>query len=242
MDLVALKTRLLVKLVPIRRDESECMMTVVPRSCLFRPGSPLPEIGPCEGRDSKKEEYCFSFLLFFHHLPPFFDQNAKTTFLIERRGLLIIDIFCHFWPFFFDQKAPFFDQKILVFSSTFSPFSHHGECGPHLFSQRRYRPTSYQGARDLRKFTQTHLFLSFFRQTGTGPRPTHCGPQGKLELCVIVIVKGKREFMMFACVSVCGREGERERRGGGVVVRCAVLCVWTLCLWCDVCVGGVCDV
>ena len=51
--------------------------------------------------------------------------------------------------------------------------------------------------------------------------------------------------MMFACVSVfCvergRREGEEER---GVVVRCAVLCVWTLCLWCDVCVWCVrCDV
>ena len=37
-------------------------------------------------------------------------------------------------------------------------------------------------ARDLRKYTQTNLFLSFFRQTGT--RPTYCGPQGKSELCV----------------------------------------------------------
>ena len=57
--------------------------------------------------------------------------------------------------------------------------------------------------------------------------------------------------MMFACVSVFlwGGEGERERRvsvfvrggegereGGGVVVWCAMLCMWTLCLWCDVCV------
>ena len=33
MDLVALKTRLFEKLVPIRRDESECVMTAVPRSC-----------------------------------------------------------------------------------------------------------------------------------------------------------------------------------------------------------------
>ena len=44
--------------------------------------------------------------------------------------------------------------------------------------------------------------------------------------------------MMFACVSVFvwRGEGERERRRGGVVVRCAVLSVWTLCAWCDVCV------
>ena len=47
--------------------------------------------------------------------------------------------------------------------------------------------------------------------------------------------------MMFACVSVFvwEGEGERERRGGGVVVWCAVLSVSVVC---DVCVCGVCDV
>ena len=135
--------------------------------------------------------FFFPSLFFFSSFHPIFDQNAKTTILIKKRGEKMT-LFCHFMAFFFlierllffDRKAPLFDQKFSLFSSKCSPFSHHGECGPHIFVQRRYRPTSYQVARDLRKYTQTYLFLSFFRQTGTGPRPTHCGPQGKSELCV----------------------------------------------------------
>ena len=161
--------------------------------------------------------------------------------------------FCHFLALF-DQEAPFFDQKkFSLFSSTFSPFSHHGECGPHLFSQRKYRPTSYQVVQDLCKFTQRQIcFSAFFAKQGLGQGPRTVALRANSSsvyreltrrvIIVIVIEKGKREFVMFACVSVCVCvEGKGKGRGGrgGVVVRCAVLCVWTLCLWCDVCV---CDV
>ena len=43
----------------------------------------------------------------FYHFTPFFDQNAKTTFLIKKSALLIEkkmlnnDMFCHFLTFFF---------------------------------------------------------------------------------------------------------------------------------------------
>ena len=130
-------------------------------------------------RVEKRAMVFFVFPLLFIISPLFFSiKTTKTTFFIKRS-------FLSKGPFFLIRRPLFFDRQILpFFSSKFSPFSHHGECGPHLFFQRRYRPTSYQMARDLRKKTQTNLFLSFFRQTGTGPRHTHCGAQGKSELCV----------------------------------------------------------
>ena len=45
-------------------------------------------------------------------------------------------------------------------------------------------------------------------------------------IIVVVSEKGKREFMMFACVSVCVWKGRERVRGGEGV----------LCLRCDVCV------
>ena len=75
MDLVALKTRPLKKEVPIRRDESECVMTAVSRSCFAL--ALLFQKSACEKRESKKE-FFFRFS-FFPSFAPFFDQNAKTT-------------------------------------------------------------------------------------------------------------------------------------------------------------------
>ena len=73
-------------MVPVRVDESECVMTAVPRSC-FALAPLFQKSDPAKSEDSKKEDFFFfSFLLFFHHLPPFFDKNAKTTFLIEKRA------------------------------------------------------------------------------------------------------------------------------------------------------------
>ena len=103
MDLVALKTRFLEELVPVRRDESECVMTAVPRSC-FAQAPLFQKSDPSRSEIRKKRNLFFFVSPFFHHFTPFFDQNAKTTFLIKTGA------FC-------SKNLSFF------FSSTFFPFS-----------------------------------------------------------------------------------------------------------------------
>ena len=143
------------------------------------------------GRKKRNHNFFVSFFpiicLLFSLL---FDQNTKTTFFDQKKEPNN-DIFCHvFRPFFRSRgffflviKRPLFRSKIFpLFSSKFSPFFIM-VCGPHLFFQRRYRPTSYQVGRDLRKYTQTNLFLNFFRQTEKGAM--HCvWPSGEIRaLC-----------------------------------------------------------
>ena len=192
MDLVALKTRLLEELVPIRRDESECVMTAVPKSC-FALAHLFQKSDPAKSQIRKKKRNFvspfFSIILLL-----FFDQNANTTFFIEKRGLLIkrgvpkMTCFVIFGPFskrlFFDQKAPFFDQKILPFSSTFSLLLIMVSVDHISFPSAGTGPLHIKGHETCASLPRQNLFLSFFRQSGTGPRPTHCGLQGTFEFCV----------------------------------------------------------
>ena len=104
------------------------------------------------------------------------------------------------------------------------------------------------GTRSAQVYPDKFVSQPFFAKQGRGQGPRtvalRANPSSlyrgltRRAIIVIVIEKGKREFMMFACVCV---EGKGRGRGGegGVEVRCAVLCLWTLCLWC---VCGVCDV
>ena len=106
---------------------------------------------------------------------PLFSINSH---FFRKKSCLNMTCCCHFWLLFL-IKRPFFIKRLLFsiknspfFSSNFSPFSHHGECGLHLFFKRRYRPTSYQVARDLRMYTRQICFSAFFaKQAGDqGPR------------------------------------------------------------------------
>ena len=75
MDLVALKTRLLEKLVPIRRDESECVMTAVPRSC-FALAPLFQKSDPAKSEIRKKRNLFFFHISLFSILSPHF--SIKT--------------------------------------------------------------------------------------------------------------------------------------------------------------------
>ena len=114
---------------------------------LFRPGSPLPEIRPCEKRDSKEEFFIFV-SPFFPSFAPFLSKrqndifDQKRSFLIKKRvPKNDMFFFCHFLALFFcDLKAPFFDQNFsLFFIKNVSLFP---------------RPTSFKVAQRLHR---THL-------------------------------------------------------------------------------------
>ena len=167
-------------------------MTAVSRSCFAL--APLFQKSSFAKSESRKKRNLFFFVspFFPSFCPIFLIKTQKRHFLIKKAALLIkkkrspkktfFDMFGLFFCWskgsFFDQKAHFFDQKFpLFFFIMVSVWTTSFFC-------RRYRPTSYQVSRDLRKYTETILCLNFFRQTGTGPRPTHCGPHGKSELCV----------------------------------------------------------
>ena len=64
MDLVALKTRLLDKEVPIRRDESECLMTAVSRSC-FALAPVFQKLAAAKSEWRKKSDRIVFVCLFF---------------------------------------------------------------------------------------------------------------------------------------------------------------------------------
>ena len=42
-------------------------------------------------RVEKRAMVFFCFVPFFHHFSPFFDQNAKTTFLIKKKSAFLIE-------------------------------------------------------------------------------------------------------------------------------------------------------
>ena len=152
VDLVALKTRLLEKLVPVRRNESECVMTAVPRSCfalafLFQKSDPAKS----EIRKKRNLFFFFRFSLFFPSFAPFLSKRQNDIF-DQKRSLLIKkrvpknDMFFVIFGPFCDLKAPFFDQKA-PFSIKIFPFFIKNVS---LFQ----RPTSFKVAQRLHR---THL-------------------------------------------------------------------------------------
>ena len=76
--LVALKTRLLEKLVPIRSDESECVMTEVSRSCFAL--APLFQKSAPAKSESRKKSFFFVSPFVFYHLLLFFIKTPKRHF------------------------------------------------------------------------------------------------------------------------------------------------------------------
>ena len=154
MDLVALKTRVLEKEV----------MTAVSRS-FFCPGSSLPEIIPCEKQVPKR----FFFLI-------------KKRWPFDQKNGLKHVIFCHVLPFF--SKGTFFWSKNSPFFIKKSPFSSVVSADHIFFSSAGTGPLHIKWHEIYESTPRQICFSIFFRQTGTGPRPTHCGPQGKSEPCV----------------------------------------------------------
>ena len=166
---------------------------------LFRLAPLFQKSDPAKSEIRKKRNLFFFVSPFFPSFAPFFFRSKRQNDIFDRKKGPFDqkkgppnNIFCHFFGlFFFDQKVLFLVKrslfsikKLSLFSSTFSPFFIMVSVDHISFPSAGTGPLHIKWPRDLRKFTQTNLFLSFFRQTGTGPRPTHCGPQGKFELCV----------------------------------------------------------
>ena len=62
---------------------------------------------------------------------------------------------------FFDQKGLFFDQKISLSSSKFSPFFHHGECGPPLCPAQVQAHFISSGTRSAQVYPDTFVSQLF---------------------------------------------------------------------------------
>ena len=163
-------------------------MTAVPMSCFAL--APLFQKSDRAKSEIRKKGICFFRFSFFSINCPFFAIKTRQNDFFDTIMVQQMTCFCHFGPFlskgsFFLIKRPFLSiKKFSLFSSTFSLFLIMVSVDHISFPSAGTGTTSYQVARDLRKFTQTNLFLNFFRLSGTGPRPTHCGPQGNSELCV----------------------------------------------------------
>ena len=223
-----------------------------------------------KARSEKRGFFVFRFSFFSIICSSFFYQNAKTTFLsllIKKKGGPKMTCFVIFGPFY--QKAPFltkgsFLSNFLFFYQNFPLFSSWWVWTTSLYPAQVQAHFISSGTRSTQVYTDKFV-SQLFSPNREGTHALCLALRGQIRaLCteswlnewslVIVIEKGKRGFLMFVCVFVWGVEGEMERRGGGVLVRCDVLCVWTLCLFvetvfcvdacvCDVCVWcGVFDV
>ena len=131
-----------------------------------------------------------------------------------------------FWHFSLDQKAPFFrSKKSPFFINIFALFLIMVSVD-HISS-----PSAGTGPLDIKWYEicaslprQICFSANFAKQgRGEGPRTValRANPSSvyreltRRVIIVIVIEKGKREFMMFACVSV--RVEGKERGGDGVL-------------------------
>ena len=87
MDLVILKTRLLDKEVPIRRDESECVMTAVSRSCfaLFL----FQKLAVAKSGE-KKRDHVFFVCLFFLSFDPFFRSKPHNDIFDHHKMFFVV--------------------------------------------------------------------------------------------------------------------------------------------------------
>ena len=130
---------------------------------------------------------------------------------------------CFFFVIFglFYQKAPFSIKKN-------SPFRHQNF--PLFLIMVSVDHISFSSAGTGPLHIKWHEIYASV-QTGTGPRSTHGGPQGKSELCVLIADSTSDHWSLYGkervydvCVCEClwRGEGERERRRGGGVVCCAV--------------------
>ena len=157
-------------------------MTAASRSCIAL-ALLFPKVAPAKS-ESRKKRNLFSFPLYFHHLPSFLIKSKRQSDIFDQKK----------GPF--DQKR---DQKMTLFGLFFinRPFF----IKRHLFSIKNIHfffiivsvdHISFSGASTGPLHIKWHeiyariprqICFSTFRQTGTGPRPTHPGPQGKSELC-----------------------------------------------------------
>ena len=185
---------------------------------LLRPGSSLPDFSPCEKRESKKEESLFfSFLPFFHHFTPFFDQNAKTT-----NFLFFPSTFFPFSQAHFTQSGTTLAQgKLGWWLAWCEWFDKRGMgLGPCALTLVPVRCRCHCRCR------------------------SHC-VVGEVVVLVLVVWFCVCEYVCVVFVVCCVRESESGclcwlylRR-----VFCVVLAgsfvetvFWCMCLWCDVCV------